>query len=85
VTAEAERPSTIGAFILAAGIGVVAIDVLQSKKKQPLAARNPWQAGTLEWVQEMPGEDWGTHDRVNAWAALDVGSDKRRERGRSNA
>src|SRR5690606_29134975 len=19
----------------------------------------PWGAGTLEWVQEMPGEDWG--------------------------
>jgi cytochrome c oxidase subunit I+III len=51
--------STIGAFILAAGIGVVAVDVLRPKKKQPLAARNPWNAGTLEWVQEMPGEDWG--------------------------
>ena len=51
--------STIGAFILAAGIAVVTWDVLRPKRKQPVAARNPWNAGTLEWVQEMPGEDWG--------------------------
>jgi cytochrome c oxidase subunit I+III len=51
--------STIGAFILAAGIGVIAVDVLRPKRRQPVVARNPWNAGTLEWVQEMPGEDWG--------------------------
>jgi cytochrome c oxidase subunit I+III len=51
--------STIGAFILAAGIAVVAWDMLRSKKKQPYAKRNPWDAGTLEWATEMPGEDWG--------------------------
>ncbi|HYD49563.1 MAG TPA: cytochrome c oxidase subunit I [Terriglobales bacterium] len=51
--------STIGAFILAAGIAVVAWDVLRPKKRQPHAPRNPWNAGTLEWVQEMPGEPWG--------------------------
>ena len=26
---------------------------------QPLAPRNPWNAGTLEWLQEMPGQPWG--------------------------
>jgi cytochrome c oxidase subunit I+III len=51
--------STIGAFILAAGVAVVLVDVLRSKRKQAYAPRNPWNAGTLEWVQEMPGEDWG--------------------------
>ncbi|HKO50580.1 MAG TPA: cytochrome c oxidase subunit I [Polyangiaceae bacterium] len=51
--------STIGAFILAAGIAVVAWDVLRTKKKQPTSERNPWGAGTLEWVQEMPGKPWG--------------------------
>jgi cytochrome c oxidase subunit I+III len=51
--------STIGAFILAAGVGVVVLDVLRPKRKQPFAPRNLWSAGTLEWVQEMPGQPWG--------------------------
>jgi cytochrome c oxidase subunit I+III len=51
--------STIGAFILAGGIAVVLWDVLRPKQRQPYAARNPWGAGTLEWVQEMPGRPWG--------------------------
>jgi len=51
--------STIGAFILATGIAVVFWDLVRPKKKQPYAKRNPWQAGTLEWTQEMPGQPWG--------------------------
>ena len=51
--------STIGAFILGAGIAVVVWDVLRPKKKEPYPERNPWGAGTLEWVQEMPGKPWG--------------------------
>jgi cytochrome c oxidase subunit I+III len=51
--------TTIGAFILAAGIAVVFWDILRPKKKQSYAPRNPWGAGTIEWVQEMPGEPWG--------------------------
>jgi cytochrome c oxidase subunit I+III len=51
--------STIGAFILAAGIGIVFWDLVRPKKKQPYAERNPWNAGTLEWLQEMPGKPWG--------------------------
>jgi cytochrome c oxidase subunit I+III len=51
--------STIGSFILAAGIAVVAWDIVRSKRKQPLSERNPWGAGTLEWLQEMPGKPWG--------------------------
>jgi cytochrome c oxidase subunit I+III len=51
--------STIGAFVLALGIAVVTWDIVRPKKKQPYAARNPWGAGTLEWVQEMPGQTWG--------------------------
>ncbi len=26
---------------------------------EPYAPRNPWNAGTLEWLQEMPGQPWG--------------------------
>ena len=51
--------STVGAFILAAGIAVVAWDVLRPKGREPMAPRNPWQSGSLEWLQEMPGESWG--------------------------
>ena len=51
--------STAGAFVLAAGFAVVAWDVLRPKARQPHAPRNPWSAGTVEWLQEIPGEPWG--------------------------
>ena len=51
--------STIGALILASGIAVIFWDLLRPKGRQPYAPRNPWNAGTLEWLQEMPGESWG--------------------------
>jgi cytochrome c oxidase subunit I+III len=51
--------STIGAFILAAGIGVVAWDIVRPKGREPYARRNPWDAGTLEWTLEMPPKPWG--------------------------
>ena len=56
---ELNLVSTIGAFVLACGIAIVAFDVARPRRKQPYAPRNPWNAGTLEWVQEMPGESWG--------------------------
>jgi cytochrome c oxidase subunit I+III len=51
--------STVGAFIFAAGLLVVVLDVLRPKGRQPYAERNPWNAGTLEWLTEMPGKPWG--------------------------
>ena len=51
--------TSIGAFILAAGVAVIFWDLLRPKKKEPYSERNPWNAGTLEWVQEMPGKPWG--------------------------
>lgn len=51
--------SSVGAFVLAAGIAVVAWDLIRPKKKEPYAERDPWKAGTLEWVQQMPGANWG--------------------------
>ena len=51
--------STIGAFVLAAGIAIVVWDVVRPKAKQPFAPRNPWNAGTLEWMQAMPSQPWG--------------------------
>jgi cytochrome c oxidase subunit I+III len=51
--------SSAGAFVLALGMGVIAVDVIRPKKRQPLSPRDPWQAGTLEWLSEMPGQPWG--------------------------
>jgi cytochrome c oxidase subunit I+III len=51
--------STIGAFILASGVAVLVWDIIRPKGSQPLSERNPWGAGTLEWLQEMPGKPWG--------------------------
>ncbi len=50
--------STVGAFLLAAGIGVVVWDVMRPKKRDPAPARNPWNAGTLEWISEIPSQPW---------------------------
>jgi cytochrome c oxidase subunit I+III len=44
---------------LAAGVAVVFWDIIRPKRRQPYAQRNPWNAGTLEWTQEMPGKPWG--------------------------
>jgi cytochrome c oxidase subunit I+III len=51
--------STVGAFLLAGGIAVVFWDLLLPRGRQPYAPRNPWNAGTLEWLQLMPGQNWG--------------------------
>jgi cytochrome c oxidase subunit I+III len=51
--------STIGAFILGVGLAVVFWDLVRPKRHQPYAKRNPWDAGTLEWLAEMPAEPWG--------------------------
>tara|TARA_R110002073_G_scaffold7245_12_gene41414 strand:+ start:8220 stop:10784 length:2565 start_codon:yes stop_codon:yes gene_type:complete len=51
--------STVGAFVLAAGFVVFLWDVLRPKKHEPLAARNCWNAGTLEWLAEVPDQPWG--------------------------
>jgi cytochrome c oxidase subunit I+III len=51
--------STVGAFAFAAGFLVVVWDVLRPKGREPYALRNCWNAGTLEWLVEIPGESWG--------------------------
>jgi cytochrome c oxidase subunit I+III len=51
--------STIGAFVLAAGVAVFVWDVVRPKRHEPNSERNPWNAGTLEWLAEMPSPPWG--------------------------
>jgi cytochrome c oxidase subunit I+III len=50
--------STIGAFVFAAGVAVIVVDVLRPKRHQVKSGVNPWSAGTLEWISE-PEETWG--------------------------
>jgi cytochrome c oxidase subunit I+III len=51
--------STIGAFILASGVAVFVWDVFRPRSHKPKSERNPWKAGTLEWLAEMSGKMWG--------------------------
>jgi cytochrome c oxidase subunit I+III len=51
--------SSIGAFILASGVALIMWDLIRPKGKQPASERNPWNAGTIEWTQQMPGKPWG--------------------------
>jgi cytochrome c oxidase subunit I+III len=42
--------SSIGSYILAAGIALFVFDFFRSRRHGPKAPRNPWGAGTLEWL-----------------------------------
>ncbi|PNU02201.1 cytochrome c oxidase subunit I [Novosphingobium guangzhouense] len=50
--------STIGSFVIAAGVAVIVLDLCRSPWRQK-APRNPWAAGTLEWLAHPDDEDWG--------------------------
>ncbi|WP_299784566.1 cytochrome c oxidase subunit I [uncultured Marivita sp.] len=44
--------STVGAFILAAGIAVFIVDFFRHQRSGPKTGRDPWRAATLEWLYE---------------------------------
>ena len=46
--------STIGSFILAAGVLVTIINVARSLKVGAIAGPDPWRANTLEWFTASP-------------------------------
>ncbi|KHK91110.1 cytochrome c oxidase subunit I [Novosphingobium malaysiense] len=50
--------STIGAFIFASGVAIICVDLARSPWR-PFAERNPWHAGTLEWLAYPHDEHWG--------------------------
>ena len=50
--------STIGAYLFAAGVLIVCIDLALSPTR-PKGRRNPWNAGTLEWLAMPESEHWG--------------------------
>jgi cytochrome c oxidase subunit 1 len=46
--------STVGSFILAAGVLVTVINVVRSLKIGAVAGPDPWKANTLEWFTTSP-------------------------------
>jgi cytochrome c oxidase subunit I+III len=50
--------STVGAFVLALGVACVVLDMCWSPRRKH-APRNPWAAGTLEWLALPKQEPWG--------------------------
>jgi cytochrome c oxidase subunit I+III len=48
--------STAGAFLLAAGVALVVVDVVLHLRVAGKVDINPWRAGTLEW---LPQDDYG--------------------------
>jgi cytochrome c oxidase subunit I+III len=52
--------STVGAFILAAGFAVILFDIIRPSRFKQKATRNPWNAGTLEWISQQPSRPWGS-------------------------
>src|SRR5207344_3255468 len=46
--------STVGSFILAAGVLVTAFNVLRSLRNGPIAGPDPWKGNSLEWFTESP-------------------------------
>ena len=50
--------SSIGAYTFAAGVLIVIVDLFRSPRRK-LSRRNPWNAGTLEWLSHPIGERWG--------------------------
>ena len=52
--------STVGSALIGLGLLAIAIEVIRPKGPAAVAARNPWGAGTLEWLSEMPPDrTWG--------------------------
>jgi hypothetical protein len=51
--------STIGAFMFASGVLVFLVDVVLHFRRGEKVERNPWNAGTLDWMMEIPPKDWG--------------------------
>jgi cytochrome c oxidase subunit 1 len=46
--------STIGAFILAVGVGLTVVNIARSLKRGAVAGPDPWKGNTLEWFTQSP-------------------------------
>jgi cytochrome c oxidase subunit 1 len=75
--------STVGSWILAAGVLVTVLNVMRSLKRGVIAGPDPWKANTLEWFTTSPPplHDFDVIPRVRS---LEPMKDIRREIERRN-
>ncbi|MBF6619645.1 MAG: cytochrome c oxidase subunit I [Patulibacter sp.] len=76
--------STIGSFILGAGILVTMWNVLRSLKKGAVSGPDPWKANTLEWFTQSPPPQ-NNFDSVPRVRSVEPMKDIRAEIDRRNA
>lgn len=50
--------SSVGSFIMAAGVAMIVLDLILHFRFGRRAGSNPWQADTLEWATATPSEPW---------------------------
>ena len=70
--------STVGSFILAAGVLVTVINVMRSLKAGVIAGPDPWKANTLEWLTPSPPPE-NNFDVIPRVRSLEPMKDIRRE------
>ncbi|MFD0857893.1 cytochrome c oxidase subunit I [Roseovarius aquimarinus] len=60
--------SSIGSYILAAGVLIFVWDFITHRWRGPVAPRDPWKAGTLEWLYPpiAPGHNFHAIPRVQS-------------------
>ena len=70
--------STVGAFILAAGVVATIVNVARSLKVGAVAGPDPWKGNTLEWFTPSPPPD-NNFDTVPQVRSAEPMKDIRRE------
>jgi cytochrome c oxidase subunit I len=77
--------STIGAFVLAAGVLLLPINILLSRRRGKLAGNNPWGGATLEWATSSPPPPYNfrdiptVHSHVPLWESKPKGEEGKPE------
>lgn len=85
--------STVGVFVLTAGISLFIVNYVQTMKKPMTASADPWDARTIEWSIPSPPPEYNfrevpvIHVRDNFWfqkypdPSMPVPKEKRRDKG----
>ena len=58
--------STIGALLLAGGVGLFLVDLVRTLRRPERAHGNPWRSSSLEW---LPQEEYGTRSQPEVRSA----------------
>jgi heme/copper-type cytochrome/quinol oxidase subunit 1 len=81
--------ATVGAFVLALGVLLTAVNLSRSRRRGPPAGHDPWGGDTLEWATSSPPPDHDfavipeVRDRHPNWDVEARTRDAERARGRA--